>query len=1155
MDPQEAPTRQAGPELLFGQIALLEGLVTEEQLAEAVEEQDTEGDPQQLGEILINKGYLIPAQLRQILEAQARRLSEHDGVTLDTLEESLFGKKAVRLGLATEQEVNAGLREHARRQGLGETVRLGQVLVETGSLTRSQVRRVLHRQRKEVLFCSACFVQYNIVGYEPGEVFRCKSCEGELEIPDPGQDGAPVDPETLVYDVASGFGTGGESGTFPDYTSRPSYSRSGEIEGESFGNYRILKKIARGGMGIVYQALQKNLNRVVALKVLMAGDGASEEELRRFHLEASAAANLNHPYIVPIHEVGEIDGRHYFTMDFVKGRTLSRMIRKGGLPIREALIVAKKVAEGLEYAHSQGIVHRDIKPANIILDQFGNPRITDFGIVKDLLSDQKVTKTGEVMGTPAYMSPEQATGEGNIDGRADVYSLGAVLYELLTSEPPFKGENSMEVLMKCLKQEPVSPKTLNPSLHRDVETICLKSLEKDPARRYDSAEELQRDIERYLNGETILARPVNWAEHLWRKILRHKAVSATAAAGLLAVMSVGGYAFAEKTRADAELRGAVKTHVNNGRGLVAAKEYAKAIEEFSRALTLDPGNWDAEYGERRAVLELETRHNDLITEGNRLMEEKVYGEAKKRYSQAYDVANSLQTATRAVAVEAASRGVDRANAALMAVKETKKKRLESAELLAGARDEIALAREAKGVSTGEQRKHYEEALRGVREAVWKDQESEPARKALFDLFLEFARAAVDWQSFDTASSFLGEARSMGLEDATLDEVEGLIDRARKVHEGYTDLMKTARDKLSKGEFDDAIAGLLQALEIAETEEARAALGQASYRKGIADGDRQALEGLFEEALVSYGMARGNTEDPNEVDPKIEGATKRYCEVLIGEANDFRTAGAMAEAEDSLSKVLELNPGHRMARAMLADLKGREKAPEGMLYISGGEFSLASDLSGKKQIVGSFYIDKYEVTNREYREFVGAGGYTEAERDLWDPEGWEHIAKFTSLDESPGPAAWSGGAYPDDVAEHPVTGISWYEERAYARWKGERLPYEWEWELAASGTGSGRRKYPWGEEASPGLSEVEEARPVGENENDESPFGVRDLGGNVNEWTHGGGDVPVVKGGSFIFPLERYSRCAFRGLPGPLYRFEGTGFRCVREIGLEEEEER
>ncbi|MCZ6601702.1 MAG: protein kinase, partial [Planctomycetota bacterium] len=584
--PDEAPTRQVGPEILFGQIALSEGMLTDDQLQDAIKSQERSDDPQPMGEILLNKGYILPEQLRRILEIQARRLSEEDGITLETLEESLFGKKVVRLGLATEQEVNAGLREHARRRAAGERVRLGQVLIDTGGLTQGQIRRVLHRQRKEVLFCTRCYLQYNIVGFETGQEFTCKSCQEVLSIPDMDED-APIAADTLIYDIVNPQ-TGFDRDTFPDHTSRPTYSRSGEIEEEMFGDYRILKKIARGGMGIVYQALQKKLNRVVALKVLMAGDVASEEELKRFHLEASAAANLNHPYIVPIHEVGEIGGRHFFTMDFINGRTLARLIRKGGLPIRESLIIAKKVAEALEYAHSQGIVHRDIKPANIILDQFGNPRITDFGIVKDLLADSKVTKTGEVMGTPAYMSPEQATGEGEIDGRADVYSLGAVLYELLTATPPFKGENSMEVLMKCLKQEPLSPKVLNPSLHRDVETICLKALEKEPDKRYESAGALQKDIQRYLNGEMILARPIGFWERMWRKIVRNKAISMTAAAAVIAVLAVSGVAITSKVRDESALRENVQAHLFEGRRLMGTTDHPAAIREFEKAKAIDP---------------------------------------------------------------------------------------------------------------------------------------------------------------------------------------------------------------------------------------------------------------------------------------------------------------------------------------------------------------------------------------------------------------------------------------------------------------------------------------------------------------------------------------------------------------------------------------
>ena len=1151
MDPQEAPTRQPGPEILIGQIAISQGMVTEEQLAEVVEDQTGKGDPLQLGELLIQKGYLIPEQLRRVLEIQAGRLGEHDGVTLDTLEESLFGRKVVRLGLATEQEVNAALREHGSRHTAGASVRLGQILVEFGSLTPAQVRRVLHRQKKEILFCPACFVQYNIVGFRPGVSFRCKACTGELQVPETDQ-GAPIDPETQIYELATPDET--EGGTFPDHTSRPSYSTTGEIDEETFGNFRILKKIARGGMGIVYQAVQKDLNRVVALKVLMAGEVASEEELRRFRLEASAAANLNHPYIVPIHEVGEVGGRHYFTMDFVKGRTLSRMIRKGGLPIREALIVAKKVADGLDYAHTQGIVHRDIKPANIIVDQFGNPRITDFGIVKDLLSEQKVTKTGEVMGTPAYMSPEQATGEGDIDGRADIYSLGAVLYELLTSSPPFKGDNSMEVLMKCLREEPPSPRSLNPSLHRDVETICLKTLEKDPEKRYQKAGDLKRDIERYLNGETIQARPVGWWEHSWRRILRHKAVSITAAAGLLAVIAVTGLAVTTKLRDEAARRKEVQEHIYSGREhmrsmgdtLVCAADLQAAIQDFNQALTLDPGNRAAEEGIKDANYGIGFRRERLLFKGRQHLDAREFQQAAEKYQAVLEIDSTS---------DAAQRGLKMVSDGAAKAEHLKDLRNLADGLFDKAQVAIGLARGARQSDPDKARKHYEEALTGTRAAFYKDRESQRSERALFSLFLEMAEvAAEDWRSFDLATSMVKEAGDLDSSDEervrAVEKVAKVIDERRKVHEGYTDLLKEAWEELRAGELDAAIAGFLQVLEISETEEARAALAQARYQKGIVEGDRLALASLLKEALASYGMAKENTADPGEVDPKIERVTREYCTLLLGQVMEAKDNGDVAQATDKLHEIQEYIPDHRKARTILADLAGTRAAPKGKVYIPSGDLALASDLSGKKQIIPSFYIDIYEVTNRQYREFLLGGGYEEGSRDLWGSEGWKLISEFTSVDGSPGPSTWSDGAFPEGQDNHPLSGVSWYEARAYARWRGERLPSESEWEMAASRDGKERRKYPWGDDPPRASARADGTRPVGEDENDESPFGVRDLGGNVAEWTVGEDGIAVLKGGSSVFPLERYSRCGFRGLPGKPYRFRGTGLRCVREIGME-----
>jgi serine/threonine protein kinase len=309
----------------------------------------------------------------------------------------------------------------------------------------------------------------------------------------------------------------------------------------SFGDYEVLERIARGGMGVVYKARQKKLNRIVALKMIRAGHLATDQEVQRFAQEAAAAGQLDHPGIVPIYDVGEQDGQHYFSRGFVEGGSLAARVKVGPLPPREAAALLRQIAEAVAYAHQRGIIHRDLKPANILLARTGAdcvPKITDFGLAK-IQSDSGLTATGQVLGTPSFMPPEQAAGKsGDIGPAADIYSLGAILYCLLTGRPPFQAAAVMETLRQVLEQEPVSPRALNQAVDRDLETICLKCLQKEPAKRYPSAAALAEDLRRFENGVPIHARPVGKVERLYRWSRRNPRVAALVVS--LAVALVGG---------------------------------------------------------------------------------------------------------------------------------------------------------------------------------------------------------------------------------------------------------------------------------------------------------------------------------------------------------------------------------------------------------------------------------------------------------------------------------------------------------------------------------------------------------------------------------------------------------------------------------------
>jgi serine/threonine protein kinase/tetratricopeptide (TPR) repeat protein len=316
-------------------------------------------------------------------------------------------------------------------------------------------------------------------------------------------------------------------------------ARAAKMLGE-LGDYELLEEVGRGGQGVVFRARQKSLNRIVALKVIGLGQWATKAHLKRFRLEAEAAASLDHPCIVPIYEVGEREGQCYFSMKFVEGGQLDEVVKQTPLSIQQAVELIAKVARTVHYAHEHSILHRDIKPGNILLDAKGEPHLTDFGLARLVESESTVTRTLEVLGTPSYMAPEQAAGNNaRLTSATDVYGLGAVLYQLLTGHPPFAGGTTYETIKLLLETEPRPPRLWDPKVDRDVSTICLKCLEKDPKRRYSSALALAEDLERWLKHEPIQARRIGVVGRAKKWLQRNPTVVAVVTLSLALIASLG----------------------------------------------------------------------------------------------------------------------------------------------------------------------------------------------------------------------------------------------------------------------------------------------------------------------------------------------------------------------------------------------------------------------------------------------------------------------------------------------------------------------------------------------------------------------------------------------------------------------------------------
>src|SRR5262245_16629213 len=368
----------------------------------------------------------------------------------------------------------------------------------------------------------------------------CPKCGWEIpaDAPEGGCPGCLLESGLRLLEqesVAAGDDRGYEDKTVHAATKR---ERFADMLGQ-LGDYELLEEVGRGGQGVVFRALQKSLNRTVALKVISLGQWASKAHLKRFRREAEAAAGLADPGIVPIYEVGEHDGLCYFSMQFIEGGQLDEVVKRAPMSIRQAAEFIAKVARTVHYAHEHGILHRDIKPGNILLDKKGEPHLTDFGLARLLETESTITQTLDVLGTPSYMAPEQAAGNNaKLTSATDVYGLGAVLYQLLTNHPPFAGGTTYETIKLLLDTEPRPPRQLNPKIDRELSTICLKCLDKNPQRRYSSALALADDLEHWLKHEPIQAKPSGFFTRSAKWVQRNPAIAALVAslAVLAAVM-------------------------------------------------------------------------------------------------------------------------------------------------------------------------------------------------------------------------------------------------------------------------------------------------------------------------------------------------------------------------------------------------------------------------------------------------------------------------------------------------------------------------------------------------------------------------------------------------------------------------------------------
>ncbi len=486
---------QGALDLRLGMQALDRELITPEQLREAIAEQARRaGKPGgalvKLAAVLVSKGYLTENALAELQDRPPPKAPAD--LEAGRRKDLRLRELLLRGGVPQEHLDEAALvQAQALAEGRGSVRPLAELMVDLGYATAEAISRILAVQKKAALACRPCNKRYNVTNYYPLKEYRCFHCKGLLEPTGEESRGTGMDWAVVQAPLAADL--------------------------KPIGKFQLKREIGKGGMGVVYEALDTQLNRRVAIKLMLTSAHAEPEEIKldeeRFIRECQLAARLNHPNIVTVYEAGVHQGRRYLAMEFVEGAAFSDWRKQGSITIRQQVSVVRDVAKAVHAAHELGVMHRDLKPANILMDAKNQPHVMDFGLAKVVGTNTtlSLTVSGAIVGTPSYMSPEQARGVRAIDRRADVWSLGVMIYEIMTGRLPFQGENALEVLMKVMKDPVVPPSKMppkgRPAVDPVLESISLKALAKKPEDRYATSDLLARDLSRWLKGEQFQAAP------------------------------------------------------------------------------------------------------------------------------------------------------------------------------------------------------------------------------------------------------------------------------------------------------------------------------------------------------------------------------------------------------------------------------------------------------------------------------------------------------------------------------------------------------------------------------------------------------------------------------------------------------------------------
>ncbi|WP_372364560.1 protein kinase [Candidatus Uabimicrobium sp. HlEnr_7] len=452
-------------DLLLGKVAIATKTLSKQDLRLCLEAQEHQGT--HLGIVMLKKKFVNEQNLEKLIKQQQKKINVTQ--SREKGEDLVMCRLLLRKNLVEVERLEKYVRKQQQYRDRGTSTSLIELLLNNQEMSLVKLLETYHSISSETLACPGCQKNFRLMHLGPGKKVRCKHCKTVF--------GAP----TIEQEISA--------------CKRGQEISQAVIEKEIFGNYELLEQIAEGGMGIVYRGQKKSTGQIVAIKVLGEGHRTSREAQERFAREARTLEMLKHPNIVSILEVGIENEIPYFCMDFIEGEALSDIISRGPLEIDRAVSIVKDICGGLEYAHKLGVVHRDIKSSNILINKDGTPKITDFGLAKCMDSITVITRTGSLLGTPSYMSPEQAKGQlGRIGPRSDIYSLGVVFYKMLTGKNPFEGDSTVEIYQNILTVDPPPPSSDRPEISKKIDQICMKCLKKDAFQRFKTADSLAKEL-------------------------------------------------------------------------------------------------------------------------------------------------------------------------------------------------------------------------------------------------------------------------------------------------------------------------------------------------------------------------------------------------------------------------------------------------------------------------------------------------------------------------------------------------------------------------------------------------------------------------------------------------------------------------------------